>query len=86
MKVFGGVSLRNRTEKIGTVGAGSVGATIPYACIVRGVGKHISLFDRARKKVEGVEGLLPVPMNPEEEAGLRSRAETDQQVVRTLGF
>jgi L-lactate dehydrogenase len=31
--------------KIGIVGAGSVGATIAYACMVRGVGKHISLFD-----------------------------------------
>jgi L-lactate dehydrogenase len=34
----------------------------------------------------GVEGLLPVPMNPEEEAGLRSSAETVQRVVRSLGF
>jgi L-lactate dehydrogenase len=34
----------------------------------------------------GVEGLLPVPMNPEEEAGLRSSAETVQRVVRALGF
>jgi len=34
----------------------------------------------------GVEGLLPVPMNPTEEAGLRSSAETVQRVVRSLGF
>jgi L-lactate dehydrogenase len=34
----------------------------------------------------GVEGLLPVPMNLEEEAGLRSSAETVQRVVRSLGF
>ena len=38
--------------KIGIVGAGSVGATIAYACMVRGVGKHISLFDVAKTKVE----------------------------------
>jgi len=34
----------------------------------------------------GVEGLLPVSMNSEEEAGLRSSAETIRRVVRTLGF
>ena len=49
------------------MGAGSVGATIAYACMVRGVGKHISLFDRARAKVEAEvldlnHGLMFVPM------------------------
>jgi malate/lactate dehydrogenase len=44
--------MSDRAEKIGIVGAGSVGATIAYACIVRGVGKHISLFDLAKTKVE----------------------------------
>jgi L-lactate dehydrogenase len=34
----------------------------------------------------GAEGLLLVSMNPEEEAGLRSSAETIRRVVRTLGF
>lgn len=34
----------------------------------------------------GVEGLLPVPMNATEEAGLQSSAEAIQHVVRTLGF
>jgi hypothetical protein len=33
-----------------------------------------------------VEGLLPVSMNPEEEAGLHSSAETIRLVVRALGF
>lgn len=42
---------RERKQKIGIVGAGSVGATIAYACMVRGVGKHISLFDRVRAKL-----------------------------------
>ena len=53
--------------KIGIVGAGSVGATIAYACMVRGVGKHISLFDLAKTKVEAEvldlnHGLMFVPM------------------------
>ena len=41
----------NQRQKIGIVGAGSVGATIAYACMVRGVGKHSSLFDIARAKL-----------------------------------
>jgi shikimate 5-dehydrogenase len=64
---FEEVSMSDRAEKIGIVGAGSVGATIAYACIVRGVSKHISLFDRARTKVEAEvldlnHGLMFVPM------------------------
>ncbi|HEV2277706.1 MAG TPA: L-lactate dehydrogenase [Acidobacteriaceae bacterium] len=39
-------------QKIGIVGAGSVGATIAYACMVRGVGRHISIYDIAKSKVE----------------------------------
>ncbi|HLJ77053.1 MAG TPA: L-lactate dehydrogenase [Acidobacteriaceae bacterium] len=39
-------------QKIGIVGAGSVGATIAYACLIRGVGRHISIYDIARAKVE----------------------------------
>lgn len=42
---------RERKQKIGIVGAGSVGATIAYACMVRGIGKHISLFDIAKAKL-----------------------------------
>ena len=38
--------------KIGIVGAGSVGATIAYACMVRGIGKHISLYDVVKSRVE----------------------------------
>jgi L-lactate dehydrogenase len=37
--------------KIGIIGAGSVGATIAYAAMIRGVARHISLFDIARSKV-----------------------------------
>ena len=38
--------------QIGIVGAGSVGATIAYACMVRGIGKHISLFDIVKSRVD----------------------------------
>ena len=56
----------HQRQKIGIVGAGSVGATIAYACMVRGVGKHISLFDIAKSKLEAEvldlnHGLMFVP-------------------------
>jgi L-lactate dehydrogenase len=59
--------MNNRPGKIGIVGAGSVGATIAYACMVQGVGKHISLYDVAKTKVEAEvldlnHGLMFVPM------------------------
>jgi malate/lactate dehydrogenase len=34
----------------------------------------------------GVEGLLPVPMNAAEDAGLHASAEAIRHVVRALGF
>lgn len=57
---------RERRQKIGIVGAGSVGATIAYACMVRGIGKHISLFDVAKPKLQAEvldlnHGLMFVP-------------------------
>ncbi len=56
----------DQRQKIGIVGAGSVGATIAYACMVRGVGKHISLFDIAKNKLDAEvldlnHGLMFVP-------------------------
>ena len=59
--------MSERPGKIGIVGVGSVGATIAYACMVRGVGKHISLYDLAKTKVEAEvldlnHGLMFVPM------------------------
>ena len=53
--------------KIGIVGAGSVGATIAYACMVRGIGKHISLYDVVKSRVDAEvldlnHGLMFVPM------------------------
>src|SRR5438552_2154845 len=38
--------------KIAIIGAGSVGATIAYACIIRGVSKHIALYDIKKSKVD----------------------------------
>ena len=57
---------RERKQKIGIVGSGSVGATIAYACMTRGVGKHISLFDVAKAKLNAEvldlnHGLMFVP-------------------------
>lgn len=40
-----------RTSKIGIIGAGSVGATIAYACMLRGVSQRVSLFDVNKQKV-----------------------------------
>src|SRR6186997_2009443 len=54
-------------SKVAIVGAGSVGATIAYACLLRGVGKQIVLFDVNREKVDAEvldlnHGLQFVPM------------------------
>lgn len=56
----------DRPAKIGIIGAGSVGATIAYAAMIRGVARNITLFDIARSKVEAEvldlnHGLLFVP-------------------------
>jgi L-lactate dehydrogenase len=39
-------------SKIAIIGAGSVGATIAYACLVRGVGDKIVLYDVNKTKVD----------------------------------
>jgi L-lactate dehydrogenase len=54
------------SQKIGIIGAGSVGATIAYAAMIRGVARHIVLFDIARAKVDAEvldlnHGLLFAP-------------------------
>src|SRR5947209_19429094 len=56
----------DRPAKIGIIGAGSVGATIAYAAMIRGVARQIALFDIARSKVEAEvldlnHGLLFAP-------------------------
>lgn len=59
--------MAERTNKIAIIGAGSVGATIAYACLIRGVGKQIALYDINRQKVEAEvldlnHGMQFVPM------------------------
>jgi L-lactate dehydrogenase len=54
-------------RKIAIIGAGSVGATIAYACMARGVAPHIVLYDVNRQKVDAEvldlnHGLQFVPM------------------------
>ena len=39
-------------DKIAIIGAGSVGATIAYASLIRGVSRHVALYDVNRAKVE----------------------------------
>jgi L-lactate dehydrogenase len=56
-----------KPSKVAIVGAGSVGATIAYACLIRGVGKSIALYDVNAAKVEAEvldlnHGLQFVPM------------------------
>ena len=41
-----------RTRKIAIVGAGSVGATVAYACMIRGVAEQVVLYDTNRAKVD----------------------------------
>ncbi len=55
------------TNKIAIVGAGSVGATIAYACLLRDVAKQLALYDVKREKVDAEvldlnHGLQFVPM------------------------
>jgi L-lactate dehydrogenase len=56
-----------RVSKIAIVGAGSVGATIAYAAMIRGVAKQLALYDINRAKVDAEvldlnHGLQFVPM------------------------
>src|SRR5687767_2497765 len=61
------MQMPDRPNKIAIVGAGSVGATVAYACLIRGVGKQIAIYDVNRKKVDAEvldlnHGLQFVPM------------------------
>jgi len=58
---------QDRPRKVAIVGAGSVGATIAYACMARGVAQHLALYDVNRTKVDAEvldlnHGLQFVPM------------------------
>jgi L-lactate dehydrogenase len=59
--------MAERTSKVAVVGAGSVGATVAYACMIRGVARQIVLYDMNRQKVDAEvldlnHGLQFVPM------------------------
>ncbi|CAN5651046.1 L-lactate dehydrogenase [soil metagenome] len=61
------VNLFLMTNKIAIIGAGSVGATIAYACMLRGVANHLSIYDVNKAKVDSQvldlnHGLQFVPM------------------------
>jgi L-lactate dehydrogenase len=56
-----------RRSKVSIIGAGSVGATIAYACLIRGVGKTIALYDLNAEKTRAEvldlnQGIQFVPM------------------------
>src|SRR5881392_3311291 len=58
---------RSSPTKLAIIGAGSVGATVAYACMIRGVAKHVVLYDTNRAKVDAEvldlnHGLQFVPM------------------------
>src|SRR5699024_11213939 len=60
-------AMSQRKTKIAIVGAGSVGATVAYACMIRGVAPHVVLYDTNRAKVDAElldlnHGLQFVPM------------------------
>jgi L-lactate dehydrogenase len=57
----------DHNRKIAIIGAGGVGATIAYACLIRGIGKQIVLHDTNKTKVDAEaldlnHGLQFVPM------------------------
>ncbi len=59
--------MTERTTKVAIVGAGSVGATIAYACLLRGVAKRFSIYDIDSKKTRSEvldlnHGMQFVPM------------------------
>jgi L-lactate dehydrogenase len=82
--------MADKPSKIAIIGAGSVGATIAYACLIRGVGKSIALYDLNAAKVEAEvldlnHGMQFVPMaTVEGSADLAVCADADV-VVMTAG-
>jgi L-lactate dehydrogenase len=64
------------------------GRVLPVSSLLteyRGISK-VCLSVPSIVGLQGVEGLLPVPMNASEEAGLRASAEAIQRMLHTLGF
>ena len=58
--------MAERSRKIAIIGAGEVGATVGYALLIRGVARHLVLYDLDSKKVQAQaldlnHGLLFIP-------------------------
>lgn len=78
------------TNKIAIVGAGAVGATIAYACMIRGVSNHLALYDVDRAKVDAEildlnHGLPFVPMATIEGSDDVALCEDARVIVITAG-
>ena len=59
--------MSGKTNKIAIIGTGGVGATVAYACMIRGIGKQFALYDIDPRKVKSqtldlTHGLQFVPM------------------------
>src|SRR4051794_35627201 len=59
--------MADHKNKIAIIGAGGVGATVAYACMIPGIGKHFARYDIDPKKVKSqaldlTHGLQFVPM------------------------
>lgn len=52
MTVMSTFDATRRASKISVVGAGSVGSSLAYACLIRGSAGLVSLYDIAKDKVE----------------------------------
>lgn len=80
-------AMSDRINKIAIIGAGSVGATIAYACLMRGVAKQVVLYDINAKKVEAEaldlnHGMQFMPMATlEGSTDLAACAESDVVVI-----
>ena len=77
-------------RKIAIVGAGSVGATVAYACLLRGIARRIALYDLDARKVQaqaldlnhGLQFVAPAIVEGSNDAGVCSNADV---IVITAG-
>lgn len=77
-------------SKISIIGAGSVGATVAYACMLRGVAKELAIFDVNRAKVDaevldlnhGLQFVPQVELNGSDDIAVIAKSDV---VVITAG-
>src|SRR3954471_1838953 len=82
--------MSDRLNRIAIIGAGGVGATIAYACLIRGIGKQFAIYDLDQKKVEAqaldlTHGLQFVPMATVEGSNDMAVCKDADVVVVTAG-